>query len=129
MGSGPGGLQVSYCLGRLGIPHAVISADREPGGMFRRFPLFQRMLSWTKPYAPVERGSRAYEWYDWNSLLAEEPEHRALMPGLMDGTSEFPSRPEMELNLRSFAERTGLAVRYGCRWESTRREGDRFVLA
>jgi len=133
VGSGPGGLQLSYSLSRLGVEHAVISSDPAPGGMFRRWPFFQRLLSWTKPYAPVERGSRAYERYDWNSLLAEEPENRALQAGLMDGTSYFPSRPEMERNLASFAERTGTAVRYDCRWESTRREsgadGDRFVLA
>ena len=68
VGSGPGGLQVSYSLRRLGVEHALISADEAPGGMFRRFPFFQRLLSWTKPYAPVPRGSRAYERYDWNSL-------------------------------------------------------------
>jgi hypothetical protein len=100
--------------------------------MFRRWPFFQRLLSWTKPYAPVERGTRAYERFDWNSLLAEEPENRALMTGLMDGTSYFPSRTEMELNLVAFAERTGIEVRYGCAWQSTRREttadGERFVL-
>jgi thioredoxin reductase len=132
VGSGPGGLQLSYSLRRLGIQHAVISADPAPGGMFRRWPFFQRLLSWTKPYAPVERGTRAYERYDWNSLLAEEPENRALQAGLMDGTSYFPSRPEMESNLVAFTERTGIGVRYDCRWESTRREsgpaGDRFVL-
>ena len=132
VGSGPGGLQLSYSLRRLGIEHAVISSDPAPGGMFRRWPFFQRLLSWTKPYAPVERGSRAYERYDWNSLLAEEPENRALQAGLMDGTSYFPSRPEMERNLATFAERTGIAVRYDCRWESTRREadaeGERFVI-
>ncbi|HET7678032.1 MAG TPA: NAD(P)-binding domain-containing protein [Candidatus Limnocylindrales bacterium] len=128
VGSGPGGLQLVYRLSRLGVPHAAISADPAPGGMFRRFPFFQRLLSWTKPYAPAERGSRAYHWYDWNSLLAEEPEHRSLMPTLMDGTSSFPSRPEMEQNLALFAERTGIVVRYDCRWESTRREADRFVL-
>ena len=132
VGSGPGGLQLSYSLRRLGVEHAVISSDPAPGGMFRRWPFFQRLLSWTKPYAPAERGTRAYERYDWNSLLAEEPETRALMAGLMDGTSYFPSRPEMELNLVAFAERTGVTVRYGCRWESTRREtsadGERFVL-
>jgi thioredoxin reductase len=132
VGSGPGGLQLSYSLRRAGVAHAVISADPSPGGMFRRWPFFQRLLSWTKPYAPVDRGSRAYERYDWNSLLAEEPENRALMTGIMDGSSYFPSRPEMELNLAGFAERTGIAVRYGCRWEATRREptaeGDRFVL-
>ena len=132
VGSGPGGLQLSYTLGRLGVKHAVISADPVPGGMFRRFPFFQRLLSWTKPYAPAERGSRAYERYDWNSLLAEEPENRAIMTGLMDGTSYFPSRAEMELNIATFAERAGIRVRYDCRWEATRREttadGDRFVL-
>ncbi|HEV8053727.1 MAG: NAD(P)-binding domain-containing protein [Chloroflexi bacterium] len=132
IGSGPGGLQVSYCLQRLGIEHALLSADEAPGGMFRRFPFFQRLLSWTKPYAPAERDTRAYEWYDWNSLLADDPDHRAVMAGLMDGTSEFPTRPDMERNLATFVERTGLPVRYGCRWESSQREasaeGDRFVI-
>jgi thioredoxin reductase len=132
VGSGPGGLQLSYSLRRSGVAHAVISDDPVPGGMFRRWPFFQRLLSWTKPYSPVERGSRAYERYDWNSLLAEEPENRALMAGLMDGTSYFPSRPEMERNLAEFAQRTGVAVRYNCRWQGTRLEstgdGDRFVL-
>ena len=132
VGSGPGGLQLSYSLRRLGVDHAVVSSDPAPGGMFRRWPFFQRLLSWTKPYAPADRGSRAYERYDWNSLLAEEPENRALQAGLMDGTSYFPSRPEMERNLATFAERAGITVRYDCRWESTRREsgpdGDRFVI-
>ncbi len=120
VGSGPGGLQVAYSLRRLGIEVAVISADPGPGGMFLKWPHFQRLLSWTKPYAPVPRESRAYERYDWNSLLADEPSARNLQPGLMDGTSEFPSRPEMEDSLVTFVERTGLEVRYGCSWESTR---------
>jgi thioredoxin reductase len=100
--------------------------------MFRRWPFFQRLLSWTKPYAPVDRASRAYERYDWNSLLADEPENRSLMPGFMDGTSYFPSRPEMERNLAAFADRTGTLIRYDCPWTATRREegpdGERFVL-
>ena len=132
IGSGPGGLQAAYSLGRLGIDHAVISADPVPGGMFRRWPFFQRLLSWTKPHAPAERGSRAYERYDWNSLLGDDPTTRALQPEFMDGTSYFPSRPEMEANLAAFAERSGLAVRYGCRWTATRLEdgddGRRFVV-
>ncbi len=132
VGSGPGGIQLSYSLGRLGVPHAVLSADEGAGGMFRKWPLFQRLLSWTKPYAPPERGSRAFERYDWNSLIAEEPENRALMPAFMDGTSSFPSRPEMERNIAAFADRSGIEVRYGCRWTATRREsgpdGDEFVV-
>jgi thioredoxin reductase len=132
VGSGPGGLQVAYSLRSLGIEVAVISDDPGPGGMFRKWPHFQRLLSWTKPHAPVPRDSRAYERYDWNSLLADEPEARNLQPQFMDGTSEFPSRPEMEANLSAFVERTGLEVRYDCRWEATRLEegpdGRRVVL-
>ena len=134
VGSGPGGIQLSYCLSRVGVEHAVLSADAGPGGMFRRWPFFQRLLSWTKPFAAAERRSRAYERYDWNSLLADEPEHRSIMPDLMDGTNEFPSRPEMEQNLAAFAERTGVRVRYSTRWTGTREEpgegedGVHFVL-
>jgi thioredoxin reductase len=124
IGSGPGGLQISYSLRRLGIRHAVISEDTSPGGMFRRWPFFQRLLSWTKPHAPAPRGTRAYERYDWNSLLAEEPEARAIQPELMDGTSYFPSRPEMESNIASFVERTSLDVRFGCRWTGTSQVDD-----
>jgi thioredoxin reductase len=133
VGSGPGGLQLAYSLSRLNIPHAAISADPGPGGMFRRWPLFQRLLSWTKPYAPGGPGSRAFERLDWNSLIAEEPDCRSLQARHMDGTSDFPSRAEMEANLTDFATRTGLKLRYGCRWESTRREetadGPRYVLS
>jgi thioredoxin reductase len=132
VGSGPGALQTSYFLGRTGIEHAVISADPGPGGMFRKWPFFQRLLSWTKPYAPADRQSRAFERWDWNSLLAIEPHLRGISAEFMDGSSDFPSRPEMEANLTAFAERAGIAVRYGCRWESTRHEetpdGDRFTL-
>jgi thioredoxin reductase len=132
VGSGPGALQLSYSLRRLGVDHAVVSADPSPGGMFRRWPFFQRLLSWTKPFAPVARDTRAYERYDWNSMLSDEPGLRALQVGFMDGSSEFPSRPEMESNLAAFADRAGIRIRYGCRWESTRREdgpgGERFVL-
>lgn len=132
IGSGPGAIQVAYSLRHMGVAPAVISADPSPGGMFRRWPFLQRLLSWTKPHAPVERGTRAYERYDWNSLLGEEPATRALQPALMDGSSYFPSRPEMEANLVAFVDRAGLAIRHGCRWVGTSREsgpnGDRFII-
>jgi len=132
IGSGPGGLQASYGLRRHGVPHAVLSADEGAGGMFRKWPFFQRLLSWTKPYAPAERTSREYQRYDWNSLIADEPELRSLQPEFMDGSSYFPSRPAMQQHLEAFAERAGIAVRYGTRWERTRREegpdGTTFVL-
>ena len=132
VGSGPGAIQISVALRELGLAHAVISADPAPGGMFRRWPFFQRLLSWTKPFAPVPREDRAYERYDWNSLLASQPGQRAIMPEFMDGSSYFPSRPEMERNLLAFVERTGTEIRYDCRWTSTGREdgpdGPRFVV-
>jgi hypothetical protein len=96
--------------------------------MFRRYPLFQRLISWSKPYAPAERGTRPYEWFDWNSLLAEEAAHQAFIPEFMDGTSYFPSREEMAHGLAAFAERARVEVRYQTRWEATRRRGDDFVL-
>lgn len=129
VGSGPGGIQVSHALSELGVEHAVISRDGSAGGMFRRFPFFQRLLSWTKPYAPVPRTDREYERYDWNSLSSERADLRAIQPELMDGSSYFPSRPEMERNLATFADRAGVRIRFGCAWESTRTDGDRFVLA
>ena len=128
VGSGPGGLQVSYYLSRLGIDHAVISADPAPGGMFRQFPFFQRLLSWTKPHAPHAHDTREYERYDFNSLVAAEPAHRAVMPELMDGSSEFPSRAEMEAGMVEFVRRTNLAVRYGTPWQGTSRDGDIYIL-
>jgi thioredoxin reductase len=128
VGSGPGAMQLSYSLRALGVKHAVISQDPLPGGMFRRWPIFQRMLSWTKPFAEEPVGSRRYERFDWNSLLGEDESTRAIMPTVMDGTSYFPSRPEMELGLLTFAERARLEIRHNCTWESTRAEGGAFVL-
>jgi thioredoxin reductase len=130
VGSGPGGIQTAYCLARSGIERfAVLSRDDEPGGMFRRFPVFQRLISWTKPEAPFERGTREYEWYDHNSLLGDEPEHRALVPSFMDRSFDLPARHEMEAALQAFVGRAEVRVRYGCAWESTWRDGDLLVLS
>lgn len=128
VGSGPGGIQIAYCLKKLGIGYAHISADDQPGGMFQRFPIFQRLISWTKPYSLVEKGEREYEKYDWNSLIADEMEHRGVVAEFMDGTSYFPAREEMHKGVAAFAERTGLEIRYGCRWESTERTDEGFRL-
>lgn len=119
---------MSYCLRRVGVAHAVISADGSPGGMFQRYPIFERLITWTKLHAPVGHGTRAYEWFDWNSLLAEEPPQRALVREQMDGASYFPARAEMQAGLVAFAERASIAVRYDCAWEATRKDGETFVL-
>jgi thioredoxin reductase len=129
VGSGPGGLQTSYYLSRYGVPHALISADDAPGGMFRSFPVFDRLISWTKPDAPFAHGTREYEAYDHNSLLADDPALCALVPRYMDRAFDVPARPEMESGLEAFAERAAVHARYGCRWEATRRDEDGFVLS
>ena len=128
VGSGPGGLQTSYWLRHLGVRHAVLSRDDVPGGMFRRFPIFQRLITWTKPDAPVERTTREYEWYDHNSLVAAEPQLKALVPRFMDRAYDLPSRAEMEQALAAFADQAALEVRYGCTWESTRHRGEAITL-
>lgn len=124
VGSGAGGLQTSYFLSKAGIQHALISSDEEPGGMFLKWPLFQRLLSVSKLAAPVDRASRAYEFYDHNSLIADEPEWRALVPAEMDRSMVVPSSAEMVRGLAAFAHRAGVTPRYGCRWEATSREPD-----
>jgi thioredoxin reductase len=128
VGSGPGGLQTSYWLRHLRVEHAVLSRDDRPAGMFQRFPIFQRLITWTKPDAPVERTSREYEWYDHNSLIAHEAELKALVPELMDRAYDLPSRAEMEAGIVAFADKAALQVRYGCTWESTRHEEDGITL-
>jgi thioredoxin reductase len=127
VGSGPGGLQTSYFLSRLGVPHALISQDERPGGMFRLWPIFERLLSWSEPEAAVARDTEEYELYDQNSLLADEPEARATAAEVLrDGprTHIVPTRAEMEAGLTLFAERARVDVRFRCTWEATRREGD-----
>ena len=128
VGSGPGALQLSDALRRLGVAHAVISADTAPGGTFLRWPHFQRLITWTKPHAAAPRSSRWYERYDWNSLVSDDEARRALVADAMDGTSYFPSRQEMHRGIVAFTERSAIAVRYGCRWTATRIEGGQYVL-
>lgn len=128
IGSGPGGLQLSYSLRRLGVPHAAVSADPGPGGMFLRYPIFQRLNTWSKPPALADRTARVYHWLDWNSLVADESAHASFVPEFMDRTSPFPSRQEMAQALATFAQRGQVQVRYGCRWERTRRADDGFIL-
>jgi thioredoxin reductase len=128
VGTGPGGLQTSYTLSRLGVQHALISRDDEPGGMFRSLPVYGRLLSWTKPDAPAEPGTREYEWYDHNSLVGDEPAHQALVARELDRTWMVPTTAEMTRGLQAFAAAGGIRARYGCAWEATRRSDDGLVL-
>ncbi len=125
VGTGPGGIQLSSLLRRRGVEHALLGSDEGPGGMFRRFPLFERLITWSKPYAPADPGREEYERYDWNSLPADDEPPVRVSP---EGPTYFPSRAEMEQNIASFAERQGVLAQYGTTWESTERRDDGFVL-
>jgi thioredoxin reductase len=127
VGAGAGGLQLAYDLRRLGIRHALLS-DEGAGGMFRRYPMFDRLNTSSRPQSLIPRDSLDYYRVDHNALIAEEPRHRTLVPEFMDRAYYFPSRQEMLRSLEVFAERAGVAVRRGCRWESTRAENGGFVL-
>jgi thioredoxin reductase len=111
------------------VHHAVLSADRGPAGMFRRFPFFDRLISWTKPYPPLQGGALAEGRFDWNSLLSTNKKHAGLVRKEMDKTSYFPRRIEMERGLTKFASLTGLQVRYNCHWEKTRRREGTYTLS
>jgi thioredoxin reductase len=127
VGSGPGGLQTAYSLAWAGVTRcAVLSRDPAPGGMFRRWPIYQRLISWTKPDAPFEPGTREYEWYDHNSLVGDVPEHQAFVRRFMDRAYDVPARGEMEAGLVAFAE--NVPVRYECEWLSTSRYENGFVI-
>ena len=76
----------------------------------------------------IAHESREYERYDFNSLVAHEPANRAVMPTLMDGSSEFPSRAEMEAGMVEFVARAGLRVRYDTPWQGTSRDGEHYLL-
>lgn len=128
IGSGPGGLQVSHELARLRVRHVVLSSDEGPGGTFRRWPHFQRLITWTKPHTGLDRSTRFYERYDWNSLVTDDPSLRALVASAMDGTSYFPARAEMLAGLSGFATRARLPLRHSCRWTATRRDDDGYVV-
>jgi cation diffusion facilitator CzcD-associated flavoprotein CzcO len=108
VGSGPGGIQTAYCLDRLGVQCAVISADDRPGGMFLKWPRFQNLISWTELDTPVDRESTEYERFDQNSLLADEHELRALVARRMGREQVVPSRAEMEAGLLAFCEQAAL---------------------
>lgn len=129
IGTGPGGLQAAYSLRRLGIKHALLSGDDGPAGMFRKFPIFQRLISWTKPHSLAKPGTREYERYDWNSLIGDRPSLQALTVPVMDGSSYFPTREEMEQSLTTFARKARVRARYGCNWESTEVGPDGFALS
>ena len=99
IGSGPGALQVSYALRRTGDRARRHLRRSVAGRDVPRWPFFQRLLSWTKPHAPAPRARARTSATTGTACSPRNPEAGRIQPDLMDGTSYFPSRPEMEANL------------------------------
>ena len=113
-------------------PRGHLEPTDEPGGMLLSGRFFQRLLSWTKPYSPVQRGTREYERYDWNKPPRRgAAATRSLMPDLMDGTSYFPvpardaAQPGASSRTRRPTFRSATAAAGRPRGGP---DGDRFVL-
>ena len=85
--------------------------------MFRRWPFFQRLLSWTKPYAPVAARHAALR-----ALRLEQPDpgdRRASGgDGRPDGRDLLLPEPAGDAGRPRGVRRPapGCAVRFGCRW-------------
>ena len=110
---GPGGLQLSYELRRIGVEHALISQDEGPGGMFRRFPLFHRLEHLVA--ALRDRPARVDGVLP---LRLEQPGHgespSTARSSRSSWTASTTSRAASEMHdaLVAFAERAGIDARY-----------------
>ena len=104
----------------------MLSRDPAPGGMFRRWPVYQRLISWTKPDAPFAPGTREYEWYDHNSLVGDEPAHQALVRS--SWTARTTCRPAARWKRGSPRSPRNVDVRYECEWLTTSRDENGFVI-
>ena len=100
---------------------------RGAGRDVRRLPIFERLISPTHEAAPVERTAREYERSTTTACSPRSTAARA-RAGVHGPPGDVPRAQEMEAGLRLRRARR-LRVRYGCRWESTRRDDGRLVLA
>ena len=97
--------------------------------MFRKFPVYQRLISWTKPDAPFERGTREYEWYDHNSLARRRAGLiRRSRPSSWTARSTFRRATRWSPRSSSSPARGGVEIRHGCEWLSTELADGQFVL-
>ena len=91
VGSGPGGLQVSYSLRRLGVPTTRSSRPTtSPAGCSGAGRSSSACCRGPSRTRRSPRGTRAYERYDWNSLIPDDDDHRAIQAEFMDGTLVLP---------------------------------------
>jgi len=126
IGAGPGGLQCSYELKRLGLDHVVLEKDSAAGSSFVKFPIHRKLISINKLYNFFDEPDFNFR-HDWNSLDTEE--FRPLMRDY--SVNLFPDADDLVRYLRDFAEMYELPVEYECGVNRVRRaeaDGDGFVI-
>ena len=113
---------------------AAAQSSREttqPGGMFRRFPVYERLISWTKPDAPCRARNprvRVVRPQQPPRRGRREPSARS-SPRFMDRDARPPgpcTRWRRRSRSSPHAATSGSAT--DAEWESTRSEDDGFVL-
>ena len=96
--------------------------------MFRKWPIYQRLLSWTKPTRPW---SGAPASTSGTTTTASSPTIRK--PGTRSrprwtARSWSPRARRCNADWPRSPTRGGVSVRYDCRWESTKRDENGFTL-
>ena len=107
---------------------AVISRDEAPGGMFRRFPVFQRLISWTKPTRRSSAARASTSATTTTACSATSRVHRALAPRFMDRAFDLPARtrwrPRWSSSPSAAASASATSAN-GCRRAATAQFGSR----
>jgi thioredoxin reductase len=117
IGAGPAGLQLGYFLKRAGHDYLILEAGPAAGTFFGTFPRHRQLISINKPHT----GSPDPEFnlrMDWNSLLSDRED----LLFTAYSCRYFPDAADMVRYLGDYAERLGLAVRYGTRVESVSKD-------
>ncbi len=108
IGGGPGGLALSYFLGRAGADYVTLEREASPGSFFRRFPRHRRLISLNKVNVSSNDPETRLRW-DWNSLLNDRED--LLFPRY--STEYFPHADDMVRYLADFQRQHALNVQFG----------------
>ena len=129
VGSGPGGLQTSYSLRALGVRARGAQRGRGAGRDVPPLPRLRAADHLDEAGRAVRaRHARVRVVRPQQPARRRSPSTAHSYPSSWTGRPACPPVPRWRRASGAFAERTGLEIRYGCRWEGTRREDDGLVL-
>lgn len=122
IGAGPAGLQLGWCLERMGIDHVILEGADDVGTFFERFPRRRTLISFNRVHGLYDDPEMQLRW-DWNALLCDYE-----MPFRDFSRRLYPTREELVRYLRAFQDRYQLDVRLQTQVTSVAREGGAFSL-